>query len=146
MGALLHDAVIIHYDDAVGVADGTEPMGDDEGGTPLGQFVKGPLDAGFGDRVQSGGGLIQNENRRVFQEDAGDGHPLLLSAGQHDASLTHIGLEAVRHVHDIVVDLRPLGRLDDLILGGIGPAIADIVQDGAGEEEHVLLDDADVLP
>ncbi len=66
MGALLHDAVIIHYDDAVGVADGTEPVGDDEGGTPLGQFVKGPLDAGFGDRVQSGGGLIQNKDGRIF--------------------------------------------------------------------------------
>src|SRR5699024_3946825 len=87
----------------------------------------------------------QDEDGGIFEENPGDGHPLLLAAGEHDPSLAHIGLEAVGHGHDIVVDFRPLCRLHDLLLGGVRLAVADVVVDGAGKEEYVLLDDADVL-
>ena len=119
-------------------------MGDDEGGAPHGESIESPLDLGLGDGVQRGGGLIQNEDGGIFQEDAGDGHPLLLSAGQEGAPLAHIGLEALGHGHDVVINFRLLRGLHDLLLGGVGSAVADILKNGVGEEEHILLDDADV--
>ena len=34
-------------------------------------------------------------------------------------------------------------RLDDLLVGRVGPAVGDVVADGAGEDERVLLHDGD---
>ena len=87
--------------------------------------------------------LVQNEDGRVFEEDARDGHALLLSAGEHRAALADIGVEAVRHGHDIIVNLRALRRFDDLLVRRVGAAIADILAHRVGKEEHILLHDAD---
>ena len=43
-------------------------------------------------QVQRGGGLIQYQNGRGLQKHPGDGHPLLLPAGEQRAPLTHICL------------------------------------------------------
>ena len=40
------------------------------------------------------------------------------------------------------MDLRPDGGFDDLLVRGIGPAVADVFPDGVGEDEYILLDDA----
>ena len=44
---------------ARGVADGGEPVGDDQRGAALGQRVEGRLNLGLGDGVQGGGGLVR---------------------------------------------------------------------------------------
>ena len=143
MGALLADHAVPDDQDAVGVADGREAMGDNQGGAPLGQLVKGPLDLGLRHAVQGGGGLVQNQHRRVLEENPGDGNALFLPAGEEGPPLAHVGLEAVGHGHDIVIDLRPLGRGDHLVHRGAGTAVADVLQNAVGEEEHVLLHHAD---
>ena len=43
------------------------------------------------------------------------------------------------------MQVGPLGRLHDLLVGGPQLAVGDVVADGAGEEEDVLLYDADVF-
>ena len=121
-------------------------MGDDEGGAALGQLIKGPLDFGLRHAVQGGGGLVQNQHRRVLQEDPGDGDALLLPAGEEHAALAHVGVEALGHGHNVVVDLRPPGRRHHLVHGGVGAAVADILQDAVREQEHILLHHADVTP
>ena len=45
--------------------------------------------------VQGAGGLVQDQDGRVLQEDAGDGDALLLAAGELDAALTDIGVVAI---------------------------------------------------
>ncbi len=47
-------------------------------------------------------------------------------------------------VGDHRVEPRPARGLDDLGLARIEPAIGDVLADGAGEEEDILLDDADL--
>ena len=66
MGPLLLNAVAVNDENTAGRADGGQAVGDDEGGAALCQLVKGGLDAGLGDRVQGGGGLVQNKNGRIF--------------------------------------------------------------------------------
>ena len=66
VGALLRNATAVDDHDAVGAADGGEPVGDDQSGPAPGQFVKGGLDALLRDAVQGGSGLVQNEDGRVL--------------------------------------------------------------------------------
>ena len=54
-------------------------------------------------------------------------------------------MEAVGHGHDIVVNLRLLRGLLHLVRGGIGPAVADVLKHRIRKEEHILLDDTDIL-
>ena len=107
MGPLLGNAAVLDHQDAVGGPDGGEPVGDDQGGAAPAQLVEGMLDPGFRDAVQGGGGLVQNEDGRIFQKNPGNGYPLLLAPGQQGAPLAHIGVEPVGHGGNIVVQLRP---------------------------------------
>ena len=51
-------------------------MGDDQRRPACRKLVKIVLDFCLRHGVQRGGGLVQNQNGRVFQEDTGDGDPL----------------------------------------------------------------------
>lgn len=146
MAAQLDDAPVIHHGDAVGAAHGGKPVGDDDGGASLAQFIECLLDMRLGHAVQGARRLIQDENGRVFEEDARNGDPLLLPAGKHGAALTHVGLEALRHPADILVDLRPPGGLGHLLVGRIGAAVADIIGHAARKEENILLHHPDLPP
>ena len=42
------------------------------------------------------------------------------------------------------MDIGPLCRFVYLLVCGVGAAVEDVLADGAHEEEHILLDDADV--
>ena len=120
-------------------------MGDDQGRPAGRQLVEGVLDFRLRHGVQRGGRLVQNQDGRVFQEDTGNGDPLLLPAGKKRTPLAHVGVKAVGHGLNVIVDLRLLGRVDDLLHGGVRLAVADVFQNGVGKQEHVLLDNADVF-
>ena len=115
MAAQLRHPAILNHGDPVRVPHGGQPVGDDDGGPSLRELFKGFLQFGLRHAVQCGGRLVQNQHRRVLQEDPGNGNPLLLSAGEQRAPLPHIGVKAVGHGHDVVVDLRQLRRPDDLL-------------------------------
>ena len=66
-------------------------MGHHQGGASLAQLVQSLLNQQLGGVIQGAGGLVQNENGRVFQEDTGDGDALLLPAGKTDSPLPHQG-------------------------------------------------------
>ena len=72
--------------------DGGEPVGDGEGGAPAGQLFQGLLHQALALVVQGAGGLVQNQDGRIFQEHPGDGNALLLPAGELDAPLAHEGV------------------------------------------------------
>ena len=120
-------------------------MGNDQRGAAPAQVVEGTLDFGFRHGIQGGGGLVQNQNGGIHQENPGNGHPLLLAAGEQGAPLAYIGLEALGHGLDIRIDLRLLGGLDYLLIRGIGATVANVFQNGVRKQEHILLDNADGL-
>ena len=45
--------------------------------------------------VQSRRGLVEDQDRRVAQDGAGDGYPLALAPGQARSTFAHHGVEAV---------------------------------------------------
>ena len=95
MAATFGDHAVGNGHDPSGGTDGGKPVGNDEGGSALGQGVKGTLDLGFRHRVQRGGGLIQNEDWGILQKDSCDGHTLLLTTGKQGTPLTHIGIKTL---------------------------------------------------
>ena len=84
-------------------------MGDDHGGASLHQPLQGVLNLALVFRVERGGRLVEQEDRRVLQEGAGDGDPLALAAGEPRARLADGGVVALGQVKDELVRRRRAG-------------------------------------
>ena len=87
MCAALHHLAFGKDDNLVGAGNGVEAVGDDQGGAALQQPVERLTQPGFVLWVQVGGGFVQDDERRVFQESARQGDALRLPAAQTSAAL-----------------------------------------------------------
>ena len=105
---------------------------------PLHQAVERLQHQALALRIQRAGGLVQDQDRRVAQDGAGDGHALPLPAGQLHAALADARLIALRKGADEVVGVGLAGRLDHLRFRRARPAVGDVVEDRAAEQQHVL--------
>src|SRR3954452_22785466 len=140
--ALDHPAGLPHHD-LVGVDHSREPVRYDQRRPPLGHALEVRLERQLRPRVERRGRLVQHQDGRVLEDDAGDGDPLLLAARELQAALAHDRLVAFGHAGDEVVDLRHAGGGLDLGLAGSGPAVGDVGRHGVVEQYRVLRDDAD---
>ena len=120
-------------------------MRDDEGGAALEQRLQRLLDQDLGMGVDGGGRFIQNQDLRVIQQRAGEGDQLLLPGGKAAAALVDLGVVALFHRQDGVVDVHRFGCGDDLFFRRVQLAVADVVHDRAGEDEAVLHHDRHLL-
>src|SRR6267143_7176466 len=127
----LGDTARVQHDDAAGPLDSGEPMCDHERCAALHERLERLLDVALGFAVQSGGGLVENQHRRVLEERARDGEPLPLPAREAHAVLPDHGLEALCHFADELHRVRRFGGLNE-----VGPArsreatIGDVRGDG----------------
>ncbi len=144
VGAGFDDAAAFEDDDFVGFADGGEAVGDDEDGAVLHEVFEGGLDLALGDGVDGGGGFVEDDHGWVFEEDAGDGEALFFALGEADAFFADVGFEAVGEVLDEVEGGGAGEGGEELGFGGVVFGEAEVVFDGAFEEEGVLGDKADV--
>ena len=93
--ALLDDAAVVHHDDPVGAADGGEAVGDDDRRAVVHQPLERLLDQPLGFGVERGGRLVEQQDRRVAQQRAGDREALALAARQPRAAFAQEGVEPV---------------------------------------------------
>ena len=142
MASHLSDPLIGDIQYPVTVLDGGEPVGDDEGSAALQEGVKALLYQALGLGVDGGGGLVQHQYLRVTEQCARESHQLALTLGKARAALVDLGVVPVLHPTYELVGADGLGGLYDLLVGGVQAAVADIVHDGAGEDEAVLEHDA----
>lgn len=91
------DTAIVKYDDLIGVGDCAHPMGDDKHHPVAHQFGDCALDFGPILHVERGGSLVQQDNRSIFQQGAGDRDPLVFAAGECLAILVDNGIVTLRH-------------------------------------------------
>ena len=61
-----HNAAVLHHHDLVRLHDGGQPVSNGNDGAALHHGIKGLLHVFLGLGIQLGGGLIQNEDGRVF--------------------------------------------------------------------------------
>ena len=142
VGADFFDATIFEDDDLIGLKNRGEAMGDGDDRAAFGEEIEGALDFLFGLGIEGTGGFIEEENRGVFEEGAGDGKSLLLTTGEVAAFVADDRFVAVGLEEDEVVSEGLAGGRMDLGFGGVEATIADIFGDGGVEEECFLSDDA----
>ena len=144
MRAALREVPLVEDDQAVRVAQRRETVRDGEGRAVLRELVDRVLDQLFRLGVERGGRFVEDQDLRVVDQRAGDRHSLTFTAGEGIALLADHCVVAVREIHDEVVRVRHLRRLDDFLVGGVGLRVLDVVADRAGEEVRLLQHDADL--
>ena len=87
MGAGLGDLTVAEHHDAVGPAGGLETVGDHQRRAPCRDHPHRLLHAGFGGEVEVGGGLVEQQDRRVDEVGAGQADELALPGRQRPAAL-----------------------------------------------------------
>lgn len=93
-------------------------MGNHERSSPPNEGVDGPLHLRFGDGVKAGGGLVEQQDRRVLQQRPGDVQPLRLAFGNAPPARAENRLVAFGQFEDFVVNLGGArGGLDFFISG-----------------------------
>src|ERR671921_426209 len=138
MGARLGDGAVFDHYDRIYAPDKPELVGDDEGGPP---FCKGPpalLDCGGGLGVESGLGLVQDQDRGIPEHGPCDGDALPLSAAQTLAALGEHGVEAFRQLPNKTVGPGELGYGLDLLPARPRPPVGNVLGDRRPEEQGVL--------
>ena len=79
MGPPLCDPVFGDDDDLICAPDRGQSVSDGDGRPVFGELFQALLNPAFAFVVKGAGGLIQDQDGRVFQEDAGNGDALFLS-------------------------------------------------------------------
>ena len=95
-------------------------------------------------RVEMGGGLVEQQDRRRAQERPGQGDFLPLPGGQAACPLGQDGVVAAIQPPDEVIGPRQARRGHDVLSPGAGLPQGDIVGDGRGEQVRVLRDPGDL--
>ena len=109
VGAFLDDPTVVEHHDAVGVADGRQAVGDHQRRAAAQRFVERGLHVRLVLVVEVAGGLVEDHDDRVLQQQPGDRQALLLAAAQPVAALADHRVVAVGQRGDRVVDPRARG-------------------------------------
>jgi len=120
-------------------------VGNRDGGASVRHLVDGLLDDAFGDGVQGGGGLVQQQHGRILEQHPGDRDALFLTTGQPVTALTHHGVVTVLEAGDDVMDVRGGADLDEFLVGRIRLGVPQVLGDGRVEQVGLLGHDADVV-
>ncbi len=113
VGADLGDPALVEDEDAVGLAQGGQTVSDQDDGAVGAGGVDGILHPSLTLVIQRGGPLVEDQDRRVLEEDPGQGNPLSLASGEVLAPLGHRSLVSARHLHDLLMDARQLRGMSD---------------------------------
>ena len=120
VGAVGHDLLLVEEHHPVGQRDGGQAVGDDEGGPALHEDAQAGVDLLLDLDVDGAGGVVEDQDRRVDQQGAGDGDALALAARERVAALADHGVVAVVEGGDEPVGAGGPGGGLDLVDGGVG--------------------------
>ena len=108
--------------------------------------LKGHLDVLLRLRVQSGGGLVKQDDAWVLQYGPCDGDPLLLAAAEPEPALADHGEVRVREAEDAVVDAGGAAGVVHHLVRRVRVRVLEVVHQSLVEQDRVLRNDADVAP
>src|SRR5918911_2947637 len=129
MSARLYDFPSLDQQDHIGSLDRGETVGNCQGGAVLHQWCKRRLDEPLRTCIYRASRLIQDQDPRLLEEDAGDREALLLATGVLVATLPDDGLVAVSQFHDAIMNGGRLSGGNDLLVRGIRARIQEVLSD-----------------
>ena len=145
MGPRFDNMTVIDDDDVVGVADGAQAMGDDDGRPAFHESVQGSLNDLFTFRIEGRRRFIEDEDAGIFKNSSGDGNALPLTAGQGVAPVADEGLVTAGQSHDKFMGIGSLSRSDDFIIRRVEAAVEDVFANAGVKEHRFLGHEADLL-
>jgi hypothetical protein len=93
-----------------------------------------------------GGGLVEDHDPRLGQQEAGNREALALAAGEAVATLPHHRVETVGERLDQCRQAGFAQRVPQLLLGSVGRGEEEVLPDGVVEEVPVLGHHAERFP
>ena len=111
---------------------------------PLQDLPQPLLDEDLGAGVHRGGRLIEDQDRRVGEDGARERDELPLAGRERGPSLADLGVESVRERSMKSRARATAAARPDRVVGGVEATVADVLGDGAGEQERLLQDDPEV--
>ena len=144
--AILANRAALHDHDPIEVAQAREAMRDSDDGPAAHQAVERLPNGLFRIAVERRGRLVQEKNGRIFEERARNTDALALTGRQFHTAVAHDGRRAIRQSLDELLAIRRDDRLEHLGIGGVRPAIADVLHDRAVEQGDVLRNDCNRCP
>ena len=130
MIAPFHDPSPVNIHDQVGVADGRKPVGDDERGSALQKAREPLLNEPLRLGIHGTGRLVQNQDSRAREKDAGEGNELALSRRERGSPLADLGVEAFGKKPGEVARANGVRRRLNLGVRGVGLPVPDILPQG----------------
>src|SRR6516165_12644310 len=107
-------------EDAVGVLNGAEAVGDNERGAAGEQAVERFADHQFGFRIDAGGGFVEDQIARIVRQGASEADELALADGKSRASLVDLRGDSLRKLRDVLAETDLIDRMLDLLAGDAG--------------------------
>src|SRR5262245_43136071 len=143
MGAAFDDLAISQVNDHIGIPHRGNAMRDEQSGPSLHKPPQFPQYVLFSLYVYTGESVVENQNRRVFDDCSGESGPLFLAAGQTNTALADDGLELMAEGFDGRQQLgNPRRFLRFLAIAAVQTE-QNIVVDGSRKKKDVLRDEAD---
>src|ERR1700688_1207002 len=134
--------------DAIGVADGRNAVGDEDGGASAHDLPEMVENFVFGVGVDAGEGVVEDKDAGAAEKGAGDGGALLLASGESDAAFADGGVVAFGETFDVLRDVGGFGGGFDVVQLCLAIflryAEGDIFADGVAEEEGFLGHESDM--
>ena len=118
-------------------------MGHDDDAAPGAKRSHGCPDLVLVLRIDRGGRLVQQDDRRVLQDGTGDRQTLALAAGKPAAGVAHLGVVAFVQGHDEVVAAGRLGRCDHFVVAHARARQPQVRGDAVVEQEGILEHDGE---
>src|SRR3569833_2414481 len=113
-------------------------MGDDQRGATFHQACERGAHAELGFRVDTRSGLVEDPDLGVVRQRAGEGYELLLPGRESAAALMNALLKSARLRADELRDVHFFRSLHHLLVSNPLCAQANVLADGAAEEERIL--------
>lgn len=143
VGSVFGDAAVVEDDDAVAEFAAAHAVGDVDGGFAGSHLAELFVDFGFGDGVEGGGRLVEDDERGILVEGAGDSGALGLAAGEVDTGAVVVvkaGADALRELMYTVgeTDFCKRGLQSSFINLGSG---GDVFVEREGKQVEILEND-----
>ena len=138
MGTRCDQPTAIDHRNAIGMANGGQPMRNDDHRAPRHQSFERQLHHPLAFRVKRTGGFVEQEYGTIRENSAGDGQTLALPAGQPHAAFAEITAVTLGQLVDELRGIGGLAGSAHVVVASIGAPIAHVVGHAGREDDRIL--------
>src|SRR5262245_52970410 len=145
MGTDFADFAVVQDNDAIRVANRGKTVRDEQASSVAHDFLKRVLNQQLGFRIDTGSGLVKNQDLRLKHQHPGQRQKLPLASGKVAATLPHLRVKGTRKPLDKPMGIGKLSGFLNFLHRNRAVAKGQVRADISRKEKDILQDNADVL-